>query len=54
MPRLRTLSVALSLLVCLATIATGQTTTASIVGIVTDPSGGAIIGANITVINIGT
>jgi Carboxypeptidase regulatory-like domain len=48
------LRIVMALLVLLSTLAVGQSTTASILGNVTDQSGAAVAGATVTVTNMGT
>jgi carboxypeptidase family protein len=51
--RMRVQKIFLAVCVCMLPVA-GQTTTGSIVGTVTDPSGGVIAGATVTVANMDT
>jgi Carboxypeptidase regulatory-like domain/TonB dependent receptor len=49
-----TLAVALSLILCTCPLVEGQSTYGSVIGLVTDPSGAAISGAQVTLTNSGT
>ncbi len=53
-PCVRRAAIALSLAVLLSVLASAQNTNGRVIGIVTDPQGAAVVGAKVTVTNLGT